>query len=114
MSSGPAAGEASAWHPRGRRAPNIPATGSAPISTHPGGRHGDLATRTGALSPAPVRRRDRGPIPDIFRLAPTKAAPVTDLADRLAQMPRLALVLNHNSRTSADLLAKTAEELLAE
>ncbi|MFF7098270.1 hypothetical protein ACFY9A_38730 [Streptomyces rubradiris] len=52
--------------------------------------------------------------PDIFRLAPTKAAPVTDLADRLAQLPRRALVLNHDSRTSAELLAKTAEGLLSE
>ncbi|HEY9332001.1 MAG TPA: hypothetical protein VIS09_27810 [Streptomyces sp.] len=52
--------------------------------------------------------------PDIFRLAPTKAVPVTDLADRLAQLPRRALVLNHDSRTSAELLAKTAEGLLTE
>ncbi|WP_329155909.1 hypothetical protein OIU91_41575 (plasmid) [Streptomyces sp. NBC_01456] len=52
--------------------------------------------------------------PDIFHLAPTKAAPATDLADRLAQLPRRALVLNHDSRTSAELLARTAEELLAE
>jgi len=52
--------------------------------------------------------------PDIFRLAPTEATPVTDLADRLAQLPRRALVLNHDSRTSAELLAKTAEELLTE
>ncbi|WDO11351.1 hypothetical protein ME763_37145 (plasmid) [Streptomyces murinus] len=49
--------------------------------------------------------------PDIFRLAPTKAAPVTDLADRLAQLPRRALVLNHCSGHSAELLAKSAELL---
>ncbi|MFJ6463113.1 hypothetical protein ACIQM0_19080 [Streptomyces sp. NPDC091387] len=52
--------------------------------------------------------------PDIFRLAPDKAAPDTDLADRLAQLPRRALVLNHNSHTSAELLAKTAAGLLSE
>ncbi|WP_329020823.1 hypothetical protein [Streptomyces sp. NBC_01601] len=51
--------------------------------------------------------------PDIFRLAPDKPAPVTDLADRLALLPRRALVLNHDSNTSAELLAKTAEELLS-
>ncbi|MGW8330572.1 hypothetical protein ACWGLE_22090 [Streptomyces sp. NPDC055897] len=52
--------------------------------------------------------------PDIFRLAPTKAAPTTDLADRLAQLPRRAVVLSYDSRTSAELLAKTTEELLSE
>jgi hypothetical protein len=51
--------------------------------------------------------------PDIFRLAPDKAAPATDLADRLALLPRRALVLNHDSSTSAQLLDKTAEELLS-
>ncbi|MEU6355206.1 hypothetical protein ABZ896_38835 [Streptomyces sp. NPDC047072] len=51
--------------------------------------------------------------PDIFHLAPTKAAPVTRLADRLTQLPCRALVFNHDSRTSAELLAKTATELLA-
>ncbi|MGW2081242.1 hypothetical protein ACWCOW_30640 [Streptomyces sp. NPDC001939] len=50
--------------------------------------------------------------PDIFRLAPAKTAPTTDLADRLAQLPRRALVLNHDSRASAELLGKTAEALL--
>ncbi|MEU9190329.1 hypothetical protein AB0D14_38585 [Streptomyces sp. NPDC048484] len=52
--------------------------------------------------------------PDIFRLAPENTAPATDLADRLAQLPRRALVLNHDSSTSAGLLAKTAEGLLSE
>ncbi|WP_329539198.1 hypothetical protein [Streptomyces sp. NBC_01358] len=51
--------------------------------------------------------------PDIFSLAPTKAAPPTDLADRLAQLPRRALVLNHDSRTSGEMLAKTANDLLS-
>jgi hypothetical protein len=51
--------------------------------------------------------------PDIFRLAPDKAAPATDLADRLALLPRRALVLSHDSRASAELLAKTAEGLLS-
>lgn len=58
------------------------------------------------------RTEDR--YPDIFHLAPTKTAPVTDLTDRLAQLPRRSLVLNHNSRTSADFLAKTATGLLSE
>ncbi|MFF5273746.1 hypothetical protein [Streptomyces sp. NPDC000133] len=57
------------------------------------------------------RTEDR--YPDIFRLAPDKAAPVTDLADRLALLPRRALVLTHDSRTSAELLAKTANDLLS-
>lgn len=52
--------------------------------------------------------------PDIFRLAPDKVAPATDLADRLALLPRRALVLTHDSRASAELLAKTAEGLLSE
>ncbi|MFD7013987.1 hypothetical protein [Streptomyces sp. NPDC059928] len=52
--------------------------------------------------------------PDMFRLAPDKAAPVTDLADRLAQLPRRTLILNHDSSASAGLLSKTAEGLLAE
>lgn len=52
--------------------------------------------------------------PDIFCLAPTKAAPTTDLADRLAQLPRRAVVLSYDSRTSAELLAKTTEGLLSE
>ncbi|MEE1798126.1 hypothetical protein ACIQVO_37210 [Streptomyces sp. NPDC101062] len=34
--------------------------------------------------------------------------------NRLARLPPHALVLNHDSRTSAELLAKTADELLAE
>ncbi|MET7437287.1 hypothetical protein ACWERY_10650 [Streptomyces sp. NPDC004082] len=51
--------------------------------------------------------------PDIFHLAPDKTAPTTDLADRLALLPRRALVLNHDSNTSAKLLAKTAKELLS-
>ncbi|MFF1712205.1 hypothetical protein [Streptomyces sp. NPDC058268] len=59
-------------------------------------------------------RRTEDRYPDIFRLAPTEAAPVTDLTDRLAQLPRRSLVLNHNSRTSADFLAKTATGLLSE
>ncbi|MFE5596234.1 hypothetical protein [Streptomyces sp. NPDC056549] len=50
--------------------------------------------------------------PDVFHLAPTKAAPSTDLVDRLAQLPHRALVLNHDSRASAELLRKTAEVLL--
>ncbi len=50
--------------------------------------------------------------PDIFRLAPDKPTPTTDLASRLALLPRRALVLNHDSNTSAELLVKTAEELL--
>lgn len=52
--------------------------------------------------------------PDLFRLAPDKAAPATDLADRLALLPRRALVLTHDSRASAELLTKTAEGLLSE
>ncbi|MYS33575.1 hypothetical protein K388_05914 [Streptomyces sp. KhCrAH-43] len=52
--------------------------------------------------------------PDIFRLAPDKAAPATDLADRLSLLPRRALVLNHDSRAVAELLSKTAEGLLSE
>ncbi|MGW1163592.1 hypothetical protein ACWD48_36505, partial [Streptomyces sp. NPDC002519] len=52
--------------------------------------------------------------PDIFGLAPDKAAPATGLADRLALLPRRALVLTHDSRASAELLAKTAEVLLSE
>ncbi|MFD7862235.1 hypothetical protein [Streptomyces sp. NPDC059783] len=52
--------------------------------------------------------------PDIFRLAPYKAAPATDLADRLSLLPRRALVLNHDSRAGAELLSKTAEGLLSE
>ncbi|MET9779224.1 hypothetical protein ABZ023_34110, partial [Streptomyces sp. NPDC006367] len=51
--------------------------------------------------------------PDIFRLAPDKAAPATDFADRLALLPRRALVLTHDSRASTCLLTKTAEELLS-
>ncbi|MEU0100378.1 hypothetical protein [Streptomyces sp. NPDC006267] len=51
--------------------------------------------------------------PDIFRLTPTKASPATDLADRLAQLPRRALVLTHDSGRSAELLTKTAAGLLA-
>ncbi|MEV7465433.1 hypothetical protein AB0O20_02820 [Streptomyces kronopolitis] len=52
--------------------------------------------------------------PDIFRLAPDKAGPATDLADRLALLPRRSLVLTHDSRASAELLTKTAEGLLSE
>ncbi|MGW2654396.1 hypothetical protein ACWC1D_12190 [Streptomyces sp. NPDC001478] len=52
--------------------------------------------------------------PDIFRLTPDMPSPATDVADRLALMPRRALVLNHDSRASAELLAKTAAGLLSE
>ncbi|MFF9436374.1 hypothetical protein ACF1BP_21870 [Streptomyces sp. NPDC014735] len=52
--------------------------------------------------------------PAIFRLAPDKTAQATDLTDQLALLPRRALVLNHDSRASAELLAKTAEGLLPE
>lgn len=40
-------------------------------------------------------------------------APATDLVDRLALLPRRALILTHDSRACAELLAKTAEGLLS-
>ncbi|MFF4205619.1 hypothetical protein ACFYZ8_33780 [Streptomyces sp. NPDC001668] len=36
------------------------------------------------------------------------------IADRLAPLPRRALVLTHDSAASAELLAKTVEDLLSE
>ncbi|MEU4986632.1 hypothetical protein [Streptomyces sp. NPDC021969] len=52
--------------------------------------------------------------PDVFGLTPATALGSETLPEFLARLPRRSLVLNHDTKASAALLAKTAEELIAE
>ena len=51
--------------------------------------------------------------PDIFRLAPAPAAPATQLAERLTLLPYRCVALTHDAAVSAELLVKTADDLMA-
>ncbi|WP_055530115.1 hypothetical protein [Streptomyces graminilatus] len=51
--------------------------------------------------------------PDIFRLTPARAVPTTELADQLTLLPNRSVNLSHDVAVCADLLVKTADDLLA-